>query len=68
MMGMISRPPFSMIKMAAQNGNPQARVQVSYCVGQGVSLVESVTSAGSVVQTFKTEFIDATERLNSCFD
>ena len=34
-------------------------------VGQGVGLVDSVKSAGAVVQEFKEEFIEAVEHMNS---
>src|SRR5262249_36540980 len=38
---------------------------VSYFVGQGVGLIDSVKSAGAVVQEFKEEFIEAVEHMNS---
>jgi NAD(P)H-dependent flavin oxidoreductase YrpB (nitropropane dioxygenase family) len=63
MMGMISGPAFAQIDKAVQGGNAEANDLVSYWVGQGVGLIDSVTSAGSVVQTFKEEFLQATERL-----
>jgi NAD(P)H-dependent flavin oxidoreductase YrpB (nitropropane dioxygenase family) len=62
MMGMISGPAFAQIDKAVQGGNAEAIDLVSYWVGQGVGLIDSVTSAGSVVQTFKEEFLQATER------
>jgi hypothetical protein len=37
---------------------------VTYFVGQGVGLIDSVRSAGQVVQDFKTDFLDAVERLD----
>ncbi|MBB3862657.1 hypothetical protein GGQ88_003959 [Novosphingobium hassiacum] len=64
MMGMISKPAFAKIDKAALAGNVQAKELVSYWVGQGVGLISGVASAGSVVQTFKEEFLDASERLN----
>lgn len=65
MMSLISSPAFKRIDKAAQAGNPKARELVTYWVGQGIGLVDGVTSAGSVVQSFKEEFLDAMERLNS---
>ena len=62
---MISRDAFISIDRAAAAGNPQARDLVSYFVGQGVGLVDSVKSAGAVVQEFKEEFIEAVEHMNS---
>ncbi|RYX88268.1 MAG: nitronate monooxygenase, partial [Bradyrhizobiaceae bacterium] len=37
---------------------------VSYFVGQGVGLIDSVKSAGAVVQEFKQDFAEAVEALN----
>ena len=42
----------------------QARDLVSYFVGQGVGLIDSVKSAGAVVQEFKEDFADAVEHMN----
>jgi NAD(P)H-dependent flavin oxidoreductase YrpB (nitropropane dioxygenase family) len=61
----ISRDAFNSIDRAAAAGNPQARDLVSYFVGQGVGLIDSVKSAGTVVQEFKEEFIEAVEHMNS---
>lgn len=63
--GMISRDAFTSIDRAAAAGNERARDLVSYFVGQGVGLVDSVKSAGAVVQEFKEEFIEAVEHMNS---
>ena len=61
----ISRDAFDSIDRAAAAGNAKARDLVSYFVGQGVGLVDSVKSAGSVVQEFKEDFIDAVEHMNA---
>ena len=61
----ISRDAFSSIDRAAAAGNAQARDLVSYFVGQGVGLIDSVKSAGAVVQEFKEDFIDAVEHMNA---
>src|SRR5262245_32132892 len=61
----ISRDAFISIDRAAAAGNAQARDLVSYFVGQGVGLIDSVKSAGAVVQEFKEEFIEAVEHMNS---
>jgi hypothetical protein len=34
-------------------------------VGQGVGLIDSVKSAGAVVQEFKEDFIEAVEHMNA---
>jgi NAD(P)H-dependent flavin oxidoreductase YrpB (nitropropane dioxygenase family) len=59
LMGMISQPAFELVDKAALAGNQKARDLVSYFVGQGVGLVESVRSATAVVQAFKQDFADA---------
>jgi NAD(P)H-dependent flavin oxidoreductase YrpB (nitropropane dioxygenase family) len=61
----ISRDAFDSIDRAAASGNAQARDLVSYFVGQGVGLIDSVKSAGAVVQEFKQDFAEAVEHLDS---
>src|SRR2546421_65908 len=63
--GIMTRDAFHSIDRAAASGNAQARDLVSYFVGQGVGLVDSVKSAGAVVQEFKEDFIDAVEHMNA---
>ena len=61
----ISRDAFNSIDRAAAAGNAQARDLVSYFVGQGVGLIDSVKSAGAVVQEFKEDFVEAVEHMNA---
>jgi NAD(P)H-dependent flavin oxidoreductase YrpB (nitropropane dioxygenase family) len=61
----VSRDAFNSIDRAAANGNAKARDLVSYFVGQGVGLIDSVKSAGAVVQEFKEEFAEAVEHMNA---
>jgi len=61
----ISRDAFNAIDRAAAAGNEKARDLVSYFVGQGVGLIDSVKSAGAVVQEFKEDFIEAVEHMNA---
>ena len=61
----ISRDAFASIDRAAAAGNRQARDMVSYFVGQGVGLIDSVKSAGAVVQEFKEDFAEAVEHMNA---
>jgi len=61
----ISRDAFNSIDGAAAAGNAKARDLVSYFVGQGVGLIDSVKSAGSVVQEFKEDFLEAIEHMNT---
>jgi NAD(P)H-dependent flavin oxidoreductase YrpB (nitropropane dioxygenase family) len=64
----ISRDAFASIDRAAAAGNAQARDLVSYFVGQGVGLIDGVTSAGAVVQDFKEDFAEAVEHMNALMD
>ncbi|MGL9620122.1 nitronate monooxygenase [Bradyrhizobium sp. U531] len=61
----ISRDAFNSIDRAAASGNARAHDLVSYFVGQGVGLIDSVKSAGAVVQEFKEEFAEAVEHMNA---
>ncbi|QUS38431.1 nitronate monooxygenase [Tardiphaga alba] len=61
---LISRDAFASIDRSAAAGNAQARDLVSYFVGQGVGLIDSVRSAGAVVQEFKEDFAEAAEHLS----
>jgi len=68
LMSVISEPAISAATKAAETGNPRARDLVTYFVGQGVGLVDEVRSAGQVVQSFKTEFLEAVERMNGLLE
>ena len=57
--GLISEPAMARVNRAAEAGNPHARELVSYFVGQGVGLVDSIPTCRQVVAAFMTEFADA---------
>jgi NAD(P)H-dependent flavin oxidoreductase YrpB (nitropropane dioxygenase family) len=61
---LISEPAIRHATRAAEAGNASARELVTYFVGQGVGMIEGVTSARNVVQEFMTDYADAVERLN----
>jgi len=61
----ISREAFQSIDHAAAAGNAKARDLVTYFVGQGVGLIDSVKSATAVVQEFKEDFAEAVEHMNA---
>jgi NAD(P)H-dependent flavin oxidoreductase YrpB (nitropropane dioxygenase family) len=65
MQSLVSRDAFDSIDRAAAAGNAKARDLVSYFVGQGVGLIDSVKSAGAVVQEFKEDFVEAVEHMNA---
>jgi hypothetical protein len=46
----------------------KARDLVTYFVGQGVGLIDSVRGAGQVVQDFKAEFLEAVEHMNGLLE
>jgi NAD(P)H-dependent flavin oxidoreductase YrpB (nitropropane dioxygenase family) len=57
--GMLSEPAMARINQAAEAGSEPARALVSYFVGQGVGLVDSIPSCRQVVAAFMTEFAEA---------
>jgi NAD(P)H-dependent flavin oxidoreductase YrpB (nitropropane dioxygenase family) len=63
-MSLVSEGALRSADRAAAAGNKEARDMVTYFVGQGVGLIDSVRSAGAVVQDFKSEFLEAVERLD----
>ncbi len=56
---LISEPALNAAQRAAERGNAQARELVSYFVGQGVGLVDSVKSSRAVVREFMEDFAEA---------
>jgi NAD(P)H-dependent flavin oxidoreductase YrpB (nitropropane dioxygenase family) len=68
LMSLVSEPALRSVNRAAEAGNPKAREMVTYFVGQGVGLIDSVRSAGQVVQDFKEEFLEAVERMNGLLE
>jgi NAD(P)H-dependent flavin oxidoreductase YrpB (nitropropane dioxygenase family) len=63
--GYLSIPALNLAEHAADLGRGEARELVSYYVGQGVGLIESIRPATAVVQTFKEEFAEALENLQT---
>ena len=59
--GLLSEPAMQRVNRAAEAGHPEAWALVSYFVGQGVGLVETVQSCRAVVESFMGEFADALE-------
>jgi hypothetical protein len=68
LMSLVSETAIRSINRAAEAGNPKAREMVTYFVGQGVGLIDSVRSATQVVQDFKAEFLEAVERMNGLLE
>jgi NAD(P)H-dependent flavin oxidoreductase YrpB (nitropropane dioxygenase family) len=63
MQSLIAEPAIRHATKSAEGGNQKAFPLVTYFVGQGVGLVENVTSARSVVQSFMEEFAEAVDTL-----
>jgi NAD(P)H-dependent flavin oxidoreductase YrpB (nitropropane dioxygenase family) len=59
----ISEPALRAAQRAADNGNNKARELVTYFVGQGVGLVDTIKSSRAVVQEFMQEFAQALEEM-----
>jgi NAD(P)H-dependent flavin oxidoreductase YrpB (nitropropane dioxygenase family) len=68
LMSLVSENALASIEKAAAGGNAKARDMVTYFVGQGVGLVDSVRSAGQVVQEFKEEFLESVEHMNGLLE
>ena len=64
LMSLVSENALRSVERSAAAGNEKARDMVTYFVGQGVGLIDSVRSAGQVVQEFKLEFAEAVEHMN----
>jgi NAD(P)H-dependent flavin oxidoreductase YrpB (nitropropane dioxygenase family) len=67
-MSLVSENALRSAQRAAEGGNVKARDLVTYFVGQGVGLIDSVRSAGQVVQEFKEDFIDAVDHMNGLME
>jgi NAD(P)H-dependent flavin oxidoreductase YrpB (nitropropane dioxygenase family) len=64
LMSLVSENALRSVERSAAAGNDKAREMVTYFVGQGVGLIDSVRSAGQVVQEFKEDFLEAVEHMN----
>ena len=63
-----AEPPLRKLDKLSLAGNKQAADLATYWVGQAVGLMNETKSAGEVVQDFKTDFIEAYERLNGALE
>ncbi|MFI4973340.1 MAG: nitronate monooxygenase [Caulobacterales bacterium] len=68
LMSLVSENALRSVERSAAAGNEKARDMVTYFVGQGVGLIDSVRSAGQVVQEFKEEFLEAIEHMNELLE
>ena len=65
---LVAEPAFRKLDKLSLAGNKQAADLATYWVGQAVGLMNETKSAGEVVQDFKTDFIEAYERLNGALE
>ena len=64
----VSEPALRKIDKLSLSGHEGAKQLATYWVGQGVGLMNHAISAGTVVQNFKEDFIEAFERLSNYLD
>ncbi len=62
---LISEPALEVAQRAAAKGNPKARELVTYFVGQGVGLIDSVKTCRTVVNEFMEDFAAALEDMQA---
>jgi NAD(P)H-dependent flavin oxidoreductase YrpB (nitropropane dioxygenase family) len=62
---LLSEPALQLALREAEKGNEGARELVTYFVGQGVGLIDSVKSCRQVVQEFMEEFVEAASELGA---
>ncbi len=65
---LLSEPALHAAERAAERGNVKARELVTYFVGQGVGLVDSVKSTRAVVKEFMEEFVEAISDLQALME
>ena len=65
---LVAEPALRKLDKLSLAGNKQAADLATYWVGQAVGLMNETKSAGEVVQDFKTDFIEAYERLNGALE
>ena len=65
---LVAEPALRKLDKLSLAGNKQAADLANYWVGQAVGLMNETKSAGEVVQDFKTDFIEAYERLNGALE
>ena len=65
---LVAEPALRKLDKLSLAGNKQASDLATYWVGQAVGLMNETKSAGEVVQDFKTDFIEAYERLNGALE
>ena len=65
---LVAEPALRKLDKLSLAGNKRAADLATYWVGQAVGLMNETKSAGEVVQDFKTDFIEAYERLNGALE
>jgi len=65
---LLVEPALLRIDKLAQSGHAGARDLATYWVGQGVGLMNQEKTTAAVVQEFKTDFLNACERLTASLD
>lgn len=66
--GVVSGPPLRLIDRLAETGHAGAKKLATYFVGQGVGLMNTPTSARTVIFDFMEDFATAVEHLGGILD
>ena len=64
----VAEPALSKVNKLAAGGHEGAKELSTYCVGQGVGLMNSIQNTKAVVFDFKQDYLEAVERLNETID
>jgi NAD(P)H-dependent flavin oxidoreductase YrpB (nitropropane dioxygenase family) len=65
---LLSEPAMHLAVREAEKGNAQATELVSYFIGQGVGLIDSVKTSRQVVAAFMEEFADAVSEMSTLLE
>ena len=61
---LVSEPPLSKVSKLAEGGHEGARQLATYFVGQGVGLMDSISSTRDVMREFMEDYLEAVDRLS----
>ena len=61
---LVSEPPLSKVSKLAEGGHEGARQLATYFVGQGVGLMDNISSTRDVMREFMEDYLEAVDRLS----
>ncbi len=65
---LVSEPALRKVDKLAESGHAGAKQLATYWVGQGVGLMNEITSVRNVMQAFKEDFVEACDRLSATLE